>query len=141
MAGGRPTKYTPEFGPRLIELCKQGLSRRALCAELEISADTFYEWVKKYPEFSDAYKIGEAVASNFYEKAMISGGLGKIKGFNVMALTFLMKNRYPREFRDRQDVDLVADIKTTGIESLDKAHQKQILQNLINRLDSDPDKV
>lgn len=106
MAGGRPTKYKSEYCDKLIELCKQGLSRRALCAELEISSDTFYRWVNENEEFSCAYKIGEAVASNFYEKAMISGGLGKIKGFNCHALMFLMKNRYPKEFREKQDVEL-----------------------------------
>lgn len=105
-AMGRPTKYKPEYCQRLIEHCKQGLSRRALCAELEISANTFYTWVKEHKDFQDAYEAGEAIASDFYEKAMLSGGMGKIKGFNVMALTFLMKNRYPREFRDRQDIEL-----------------------------------
>lgn len=141
MAMGRPSKYDPKFCQKLIDLCKEGYSRRALCAELEISADTFYRWIKENQDFSDAYKIAEECAADFYEKTMLKGAKGGIKGFNVMALTFLMKNRYPREFRDRQDVDLVADIKTTGIESLDKAHQKQILQNLINRLESDPEKV
>lgn len=104
--GGRPTKYKSEYCSRLIELCSQGLSRRALCAEIGICTDTFYEWVKTIPEFSVAYKKGEAAAAHFYESKMLEGGLGKIKGFNVMALTFLMKNRYPKEFRDKQDVEL-----------------------------------
>jgi len=29
----------------------------SFCIELGISKDTFYEWVKKHPEFADAYKV------------------------------------------------------------------------------------
>lgn len=32
-------------------------------------------------------------------------------------------------------------VESTGLETLDKSHQKQILQNLINRLDSEPEKL
>ncbi|NDC96438.1 hypothetical protein EBZ38_17225 [bacterium] len=136
--GGRPTKYKPEYCSRLIELCAQGLSRRALCAEIGISTETFYDWVKKIPEFSDAYRKGEAAASHFYESKMLEGGLGRIKGFNVMALTFLMKNRYPKEFRDKQDVELSGNeshpikIETSeAAQSLTDAELKKRLKDLL----------
>lgn len=68
------------------------------------------------------------------------------------ALEWALKKGNPalyREIYDRTigpvprqiDANVTADIHSTGLESLDKSHQKQILQNLINRLDSDPEKA
>jgi hypothetical protein len=69
---------------------------------------------------------------------MLDGGLGKIKGFNVMALTFLMKNRYPKEFRDKQDVELSGNesqpikIETSeAAQSLTDAELKKRLKDLL----------
>ena len=138
MPAGRPSKYRPEFCEKFIELCKKGLSRRAFCAEMGIATDTFYRWVKENKEFSDAYKVGEAAAAAFYEKAMLSGALGQIKGFNVMAMTFLMKNRYPEDFRDRQDVEISGKanaepihIKHSEAQNLTEAELKELLKQAL----------
>lgn len=78
----------------LIKHMGDGLSIESFAAIVGRSKDTIYEWVKKHPDFADAKKKGEALSLLFWEKAGITGMFGKIKGFNVAAWIFNMKNRH-----------------------------------------------
>jgi hypothetical protein len=40
-----------------------------------------------------------------WEKIGLEGTMGEIKGFNATSWSFNMKNRFPRDWRDKQDID------------------------------------
>ena len=90
---GRPTKYKKVYCKRIKELMAEGLSKEACAGELKINKDTLYEWIKKYPEFSDSIKEGEALSLAFWERLGIEGTSGKLIGFNSSSWIFNMKNR------------------------------------------------
>lgn len=100
--GGRPTKYKPEFCKDFVEHLAQGLSVECFTATLyekygddtPSSKDTIYEWVKLYPEFSDAKRRGESLGQKFWENLGRAGAAGKLQNFNSTAWVFNMKNRY-----------------------------------------------
>lgn len=52
--GGRPSGYTPEIHQQIVETLESGVSIRDCCAFVGISQATYYEWGKKFPEFSEA---------------------------------------------------------------------------------------
>ena len=57
-AGGRPSKYDPEYHPaKLVELREGGLSFAACAGDFRIARETIYDWAEKFPEFSDAKRI------------------------------------------------------------------------------------
>lgn len=67
MAGGRPTSYNETIVPKTIEYidsCVDDLEKKkvniptieGLAIYLGIHRDTIYEWVSKYPEFSDIFE-------------------------------------------------------------------------------------
>lgn len=102
MAGGRPTKYKPEYCEDLIAHMKQGLSFESFAAHCNTHFDSLYEWCKKYPEFSEAKKEGTAQCLAVWEKIGMQGTLGKIKNFNTASWIFNMKNRF--KWRDAVEV-------------------------------------
>ena len=99
---GRPTKYRPEFCEDLIEHMRGGGSVESFGAFLgekygnasAICKDTVYEWAERYPDFSDAKKIGTAFARKFYEDIGKRGMKGEYVAFNSTVWVFSMKNRF-----------------------------------------------
>ena len=63
---GRPTKYRKEYPELLESVLSKGLFNQTFCAEIGISEDTFYAWVKKHKPFSEALKRGKVVAKGLF---------------------------------------------------------------------------
>ncbi len=93
-------KYKKEHCDTLIDLMSKGFSMEAVAGKIGINRDTIYDWVKKYPEFAEAKELGEALCRYYYEDVGLRGQNGKIRGFNVTAWIFNMKNRF--DWRDRK---------------------------------------
>jgi transposase len=103
---GRPTKYDPDFCDVIIEAMEKGFSKEAAAAHVRISKDTLYEWAKKYPEFSDALKLGVQLSQIFWEKKGIDNLEETYQGtkLNSTNWIFNMKNRF--NWRDKKDLSL-----------------------------------
>lgn len=105
---GAPSKYKKVYCKQIIDLMAQGYSIEACGGEIGVHKDTIYEWVKIYPEFSDAKKIGESKSRLFWEKLGIlhivnksdaeswheGGSKSKSRALNASAWIFNMKNRF-----------------------------------------------
>ena len=55
MAGGRPTKYKPEFCEIAIECGKQGMGKAEIASKLGVVRETLWDWGNKKPEFSNRW--------------------------------------------------------------------------------------
>jgi len=87
---------------RVIELMREGCSLCEISADLDISRDTVTEWRKSNEEFSAALKRGELLSQSWWEKE----GRENLKNKDfATALWFInMKNRFPSDWRDKQEV-------------------------------------
>lgn len=56
----RPSKYSAELTAKICELLAEGLSTAKVCDLVGINPDTFTEWNKSNPEFSEAIKKAKA---------------------------------------------------------------------------------
>ena len=91
-AGGRPSKYDPNYHPaRLVELGEEGLSFAACAGDFRIARDTIYDWAEKFPEFSDAKRTSEGLAVLFWERLNVK--LAQTGEGNATATVFGLKNR------------------------------------------------
>lgn len=54
-----PKVYKPEYCDDLIKYMSQGKSNLELAAKLGITEKTFYDWRKRFPDFGDAYDLGD----------------------------------------------------------------------------------
>ena len=80
MAGGRPTKYNPEYHPKkAYELCYEfGSTDRQLAKFFEVDLATIHNWKKAYPEefFSQIRAGKDYYNSKKMEKSLRKRGMG-----------------------------------------------------------------
>lgn len=99
MAGGRPSKYSPAYCDEVISTLAEGLSVTAFAGRIGVARSTVFKWAEEHPEFSDALKVGQAKATEFWEKALIAIARGD--GGNATAAIFGLKNRAPDDWADK----------------------------------------
>ena len=69
-------KYTDDF-PLLAEgMARRGMIDATIAEKLGISVDTFYQYLKRYPEFSESLKRGKAPVDIQVENALLKRALG-----------------------------------------------------------------
>jgi hypothetical protein len=107
---GRPTKYSPKLCGLLPAMFANGESVVEVCAELGIHKDTFFEWVKIYPDFSDSYKKGLELSEAWWIRIGRIGSVGKAK-IQPATWIFNMKNRF--KWTDRQDMNINGNMDIT----------------------------
>jgi hypothetical protein len=66
--GGRPTKYHSDFVLQLEKAMQEGMTVERFCRNTRIHKDTFYAWVKKHKEFSDAFRGGKHDADAYWQE-------------------------------------------------------------------------
>lgn len=135
---GRPTKYDPSFCPRLIEHMAKGLSFEAFAGELGVCLKTLYNW-ESHPDFLQAKGIGFQRNRLFWESMGVAGAAGKIPGFNATSFVFNMKNRFPREWRDRHEITATIgpSPEVAMLELLTKLTPEQVQQRYEDNMKSD----
>jgi hypothetical protein len=130
----RKEKYEDTFPLMAEDYARRGLIDKQIAKNLGISVDTLYEYQKKYPEFSAAIKRGKKPVDVEVENALLKRALGfnfeethieykpgkkaedkpivthikKIRKFVVpdtTACIFWCKNRRPKQWRDKHDID------------------------------------
>ena len=102
MAKGKYQYWLTDEG--LTLLCgwaKDGLTDEQIAHNCGVSMATFYEWKKKYPDFSEALKNGKEVVDYQVENALYQKALHG----DVTAQIFWLKNRRPKRWRDKPELD------------------------------------
>jgi len=103
MAGGRPTKYKPEFCEIAIECGKQGMGKAEIASKLGVVRETLWDWGNKKPEFSNALKRAYEEGLSWWERKGREATFGGVEGFNSTSYIFQMKNRFKEDWRDKHD--------------------------------------
>jgi transposase len=106
MAGGRPTKYKPEFCDAIIEMAKTGASKAEMCLDLDIAWSTFQLWQETHEEFSASVKEAERLSQGWWEKNGRIATFGGTQGFNATSFAFNMKNRFKDDWKDKIENEL-----------------------------------
>lgn len=110
---------------------RDGLTQKQIADNLGINVDTLIEYKKKYPDFSEALKKGKEVVDIEVENAMLKRALGYTITINeqkvdkngyvydlkrdvhipgdVTAQIFWLKNRKPKNWKDKQNSENTSD--------------------------------
>lgn len=154
MGTGRPTLYDESLHPRWGKsLAKAGFTNEQMAEEFGVATSTFSLWLKDHQVFSDAVKEGrsvsdEKVVQSLYQLAIgyeqevekpMSVPMGNNMGSEVKivkysekvqpnptAIIFWLKNRRPKDWRDKQDVEHSGKIDTTPAVDLDKLSDAEL---------------
>lgn len=123
-AGGRPSKYKPEYAGQAKKLCMLGMTDKEMASFFGVAESTFNLWKTVHPEFSESLKGGKdlvdaEVAAKLYHRAMgyehpeddiraVNGEIvitPMVKHYppDTTAAIFWLKNRQPQRWRDKPD--------------------------------------
>lgn len=122
-AAGRPPKYDPSFPYLAMHLCIINADNPQLAEAFGVDPACIQKWIKEYPLFSEAIKIGKAKTDEEVERALVHRAKGyshKATKFfmyegeviqaeyteqyppDTGAIAFWLKNRRPDRWRDRE---------------------------------------
>lgn len=121
---------SPDGLLKLEAWARDGLTDEQIAENIGINPATLYDWKKKYPEISEALKKGKEVVDIEVENALLKRALGYeytetkteeyiVEGVPVKRVTktvkevvpdttaqiFWLKNRRPKQWRDKQDIE------------------------------------
>jgi len=97
----------PENLLRVQGWALDGLIDEEIANKMEISKHTFYVWKKRFPAFDKALKLSKEVADRQIEQSLFK----LAKDGNITAQIFWLKNRKPREWRDKQELEVSGETK------------------------------
>ena len=127
MAGGRPSSYKPEYAEQAAKLCALGATDIELADFFEVDVRTIYRWKNEFEEFCQSIKIAASEADRRVERSLYERATGysypAVKIFqyegtpvevpyrehvppDTTAMIFWLKNRRPKEWRDRREQEI-----------------------------------
>ena len=80
---------------------RDGLTNEQIAENLNIGKTTFYKLLKEYPELSEHLKKGKEVVDYEVENALLKNALNG----NITAQIFWLKNRKPKQWKDKVEVE------------------------------------
>ena len=89
-------KYTPENVKKILEQLSIGMSRDDTCDLVGINRDTFYDWFKNRPDFSDGVIRAEKMCK---QRCVVRIQNASRKSWNAAA--WLLERKYPDEYGQR----------------------------------------
>lgn len=129
---GRPSKYNPDFNFQVEKLAKLGATDKEIADFFDVAESTINLWKNEYPEFSESIKKGKIeadanVAHSLYHRAIgyshedvdirvvdkeiVETTLTKYYPPDSTAGIFWLKNRRPKEWRDKHELEIPEGIK------------------------------
>lgn len=93
---GRPGKYTPECVNKILDAIRNGNYAYRAAALAGINQDTYYRWLKMYPEFSEAVSLAESEC----QQAILNNIMQFSKSDPDIGFRFLAR-RFPAEWGEK----------------------------------------
>ena len=89
-------QYHKDFCEVLLSAMRHGLDRKGAAGAIGISYETFELWIKKYPEFAEAAKVGDSLSQLFWQKQGIKNLTYSPTGkqINSKLYTLFMQSRF-----------------------------------------------
>lgn len=100
----------PENWVEIIRgVAEQGGMNVHLQQALNISRDTYDKWMKEVPEFKEEIETTKEMSEIWWvEKAMNAIENGQSKMFNQHLWSFIVKNKFPYNWREKTEVDVTS---------------------------------
>lgn len=89
----------------LIALGKEGKSLAQMAAALDITRETLFQWEKSNPQISYALKRAREFSQAWWDNLGQKGASGGVEGFNATAYVWQTKNRFPKDYRDKHEIE------------------------------------
>lgn len=149
----RPSKYETEVKDKLFLVecwARDGYTNLDIANKLGISHESFYKYQREYVEFSDALKKGKEVIDFEVENALLKRAFGyeydevtyengeetkrvtKQVAPDTTAQIFWLKNRKPKEWRDKREYNIEADVTKSELTPEERKKRIEALRSKLN---------
>ena len=98
---GRPTKFDITVRDKIMALVATGKTDKQIAQEIGVAESTFHLWKQRFPDFSESLRSIKDIQDDLVESALLANAT---LFNNTTAQIFWLKNRRPREWRDKVDV-------------------------------------
>lgn len=123
----RPTKYKPEIlMPILSAMGNQGESKAEMAIQLGLSPRTFRSYEQQHDEFLQAVK-GAVYRSQAWWERRGREATFNANGFSATSYIFNMKNRFPKDWADKRELDVKVDPFSDMIDRITAAKPQRII--------------
>lgn len=133
---GRPTKYKPEYDEQVVKLCRLGATDKEIADFFNVVESTINYWKIHEPSFSESIKKGKIIADMNVANALYKKATGyqqedvevfQFQGEPVIvpiiknyqpdtgAAMAWLKNRRPKDFRDKQDIEMSGELNVIKV--------------------------
>lgn len=155
---GRPSKYTQELADEICEMLAMGYSIRTVCRPEHMpSIQTFFRWLRMYPEFNEQYahakqEAADAMAEDILDIAddgtndwmekqdasgdmvgwMLNGEHVQRSKLRIESRKWLMAKMKPRKYGDK--LDMTTNGNDIGV-TLNAQQAEQLLRARAKRAD------
>ena len=138
MAKGKYDEWLTEEGLLKIEgWARDGLTDEQIAHNMGIAIKTLYNWKNKHVPILQALKNGKEVVDRMVENALLKSALGyeyeedgmtkdgdvvslrKVQHPNTTAMIFWLKNRKPKEWRDKQVTEFEGNIPVQIVDDVE----------------------
>ena len=145
MPAGRPTDYREEYAGQAEKLCLLGATDMQLADFFGVSEQTINAWKHSFPKFLESLKVGKknadnAVVRSLYRKAVgyeyesekifcVDGQVVRAATREIVppsdtAMIFWLKNRQPKEWRDKTETEHSGEINIGLADRLQRARER-----------------
>lgn len=98
---GRPSKLTEEIKIEIKRLIELGLNYKDVCESVGIAEETFIQWRKKFPEFSELVAKANAKVKEISLKSI---RVGELKDWKAAA--WRLERRWPDEYKEKKQLEV-----------------------------------
>lgn len=133
---GRPSKYTPDMLPKIIELMKEGASLVEVSAEIGVNDETIQDWKDpKSPRYKEEFSVtiqeGVSLSAAWWQR-MGRTNLTE-RDFQTGLWYANMKNRFGWRDKTETEQTIVADVTSNGETLNDRSMLDDIMKTLKDR--------
>lgn len=138
---GRPSKFNDAIKEKMLQLFEQGKTNKEVAEIVGVHVRTIENWQAKHPDFLWALKEAKGIADDLIEASLFSRAAGyshpeeKVFQYegqiithettkhyppDTGAISLWLKNRRPKEWRERSEVDVnLNDLRNKSDEELE----------------------
>lgn len=130
-------EYDSSMARDVVELMKNGMSKAEVAREINISKGMWRKFMETVPEFAAAVEEGTWQSLGWWERQG-RANLNEGKGFNHILWMMNVKNRFPDEWREKQEKQVVeislVDLVTKSLEEKKAENMKEVVKEEVGKL-------
>lgn len=145
---GAPTKYTEKLADELCTRISEGETLTKVCAALNISMNTVYQWAHKNPSFHEKYKLSRSNQATSLISQLVDEFRENLTNENALAARtksdlyrWIAARQAPSDFGDSKRIELSAEINHRHVHELDPNQKRKIAESWLLSQKKDDDGI